>query len=117
MILYNSSCQIIKDQFCRIALSNSINLVRNKYPFKIEAWVLLRDHLHCIWKLPDKDYDVALRWRLIKSSFLGHKGFITKIREKCYFDIKSEDILELKIISHDPEVIIQKVCLYYKVEN
>jgi putative transposase len=43
--------------------------VKNKYPFKIEAWVLLPDHLHCIWKLPEKDKDFALRWRLIKSSF------------------------------------------------
>lgn len=41
--------------------------VREKYPFAIDAIVLLPDHLHCIWTLPPKDSDYATRWRLIKS--------------------------------------------------
>ena len=27
-------------------------------PFKIHAWVLLPDHLHCIWELPPGDVNV-----------------------------------------------------------
>jgi putative transposase len=35
-------------------------------PFSIDAWVLLPDHLHCIWTLPPHDTDYSSRWRLIK---------------------------------------------------
>jgi putative transposase len=37
-------------------------------PFVIEGWVLLPDHLHCIWTLPEGDADFSTRWSLIKRS-------------------------------------------------
>jgi len=39
------------------------------YPFDIGAWVVLPDHLHCIWTLPEGDADFSTRWRLIKTAF------------------------------------------------
>ncbi len=33
------------------------------------AIVVLPDHLHAIWTLPEDDADFATRWRLIKSEF------------------------------------------------
>ena len=39
------------------------------HPFTIEAMVVLPDHLHALWRLPDGDNDYAMRWRLIKSGF------------------------------------------------
>jgi len=48
------------------ALKSSIKEVKTKYPFKIEAFVLLPDHLHCIWKMPENDADYNMRWSLIK---------------------------------------------------
>lgn len=50
-------------------LRNSIRKVRQKFPFEIVAWVVLPDHMHCIWTLPPDDADYATRWRLIKSGF------------------------------------------------
>ncbi|MEJ2170563.1 MAG: transposase [Desulfobacterales bacterium] len=47
----------------------AINKVMQKHPFKIDAFVLLPDHLHCIWTLPQLDSDFSTRWRLIKSYF------------------------------------------------
>ena len=41
--------------------------VRARHPFTIEAAVVLPDHLHAIWTLPDGDADFATRRRLIKS--------------------------------------------------
>jgi putative transposase len=35
----------------------------------IEAAVILPDHLHAVWTLPDGDADFATRWRLIKTEF------------------------------------------------
>ena len=33
------------------------------------AWVVMPEHLHCIWRLPPGDDDYSTRWRLIKSRF------------------------------------------------
>jgi putative transposase len=43
--------------------------VRIRHPFTIDAIVVLPDHIHAIWTLPDGDADFAMRWRLIKSTF------------------------------------------------
>ncbi|MGH6779567.1 MAG: REP-associated tyrosine transposase [Bradyrhizobium sp.] len=42
---------------------------RTRHPFTIEAIVVLPDHLHAVWTLPEGDADFATRWRLIKSAF------------------------------------------------
>jgi len=46
-----------------------VRAVRKKRPFQIDAWVVLPDHLHCVWTLPDGDDDFTVRWRLIKQDF------------------------------------------------
>ena len=48
------------------ALRQSVRSVRVALPFKIVAWAILPDHLHCIWRLPEGDADYARRWSLIK---------------------------------------------------
>jgi len=50
-------------------LRKSVRRVKGLYPFEINAWVVLPDHLHCIWTLPEGDRDFATRWRLIKLLF------------------------------------------------
>ena len=50
-------------------LREAVRITRAERPFGIEAWVVLPDHLHCIWTLPEGDADYATRWRLIKSRF------------------------------------------------
>jgi putative transposase len=40
--------------------------VRVNYPFAIDGWVLLPDHLHCIWTLPVGDAAFGARWGMIK---------------------------------------------------
>lgn len=37
--------------------------------FDMLAIVILPDHLHCVWRLPDGDADNANRWAQIKSMF------------------------------------------------
>ncbi|MEH2079442.1 MAG: transposase [Nostoc sp.] len=46
--------------------------VMHQHPFIIDAFVLLPDHLHCIWTLPQGDRNFSTRWRLIKSYFSRH---------------------------------------------
>jgi putative transposase len=51
------------------ALRDAVRRVKRLYPFEIIAWVVLPDHLHCIWRLPAQDVDFPTRWRLIKLLF------------------------------------------------
>ena len=51
------------------ALRDAVRRVKRKHPFEIIAWVVLPDHMHCIWALPAGDANFALRWRLIKLIF------------------------------------------------
>ena len=74
--------------------SENINLLRDafryvmvKHPFKIDAIVILPEHLHCIWTLPENDADFSTRWRLIKSYFsrkcyVSYQGKITPSRQQ-----------------------------------
>lgn len=58
---------ILCDEAIRNALRTAIETVRAAHPFAIDAWVLLPDHLHCVWTLPPGDADFSGRWSLIKS--------------------------------------------------
>lgn len=57
---------ILCDDMLRDALRAAIESVRISRPFTIDAWVLLPDHLHCIWTLPEGDADFSTRWMMIK---------------------------------------------------
>jgi len=48
---------------------NAIRETRECHPFIIDAIVVLPDHLHAVWTLPEGDADFATRWRLMKSTF------------------------------------------------
>jgi len=58
--------RILCDEQVRDALRAAIAQTRINWPFVIDAWVMLPDHLHCIWTLPEGDADFATRWNLIK---------------------------------------------------
>ena len=50
-------------------LRQSVRATWHERPFKVDAWVVLPDHLHCVWTLPEGDRDFAIRWGAIKSRF------------------------------------------------
>ncbi len=51
------------------ALRASVLRARALYPFNIDAWVVLPEHLHAVWTLPGGDADFSVRWALIKRGF------------------------------------------------
>jgi putative transposase len=61
--------KILTLDMSRQILSSAIKEVQTQYPFSIEAWVLLPEHIHAIWTLPDGDTDYSKRWGLIKAKF------------------------------------------------
>ncbi len=42
---------------------------RQRWPFRVDALVMLPDHLHAIWTLPPDDADYSKRWGAIKKYF------------------------------------------------
>lgn len=46
-------------------LRASFRAARDAQPFEVVAIVILPEHLHCIWRLPEGDADNAGRWARI----------------------------------------------------
>ena len=51
------------------ALRNAVRDTSRLMPFHIDAWVVLPEHMHCLWTLPEGDADFPNRWRTIKTAF------------------------------------------------
>ena len=60
--------QIFIDEERVEVLRQSIRKVKAASPFEIDAIVILPEHLHCIWRLPEGDADYSSRWREIKKA-------------------------------------------------
>jgi putative transposase len=48
---------------------DAVRKVKLAHPFEIVAMVVLPDHLHTVWRLPESDADFPMRWSLIKATF------------------------------------------------
>lgn len=53
-------------------LRDATRLCMKRWPFGIDAAVILPNRLHMIWTLPEYDRDFSKRWRMIKSTFARH---------------------------------------------
>jgi putative transposase len=51
------------------ALREAVRATQQRFPFQIDAMVVLPDHLHAVWTVPEDDCDFPLRWRRIKVLF------------------------------------------------
>ena len=66
---------VTKDRRPWFVKESNINILRKafktimkKKPFKIEAIVILPDHLHCLWKMPQNDNDFYLVPTLLRGN-------------------------------------------------
>ena len=57
-------------------LQAALRRMKQRHPVSIEAMVVLPDHLHAIWRLPDGDTDYTSRWVVVKRIF--STGFRTR---------------------------------------
>lgn len=51
------------------ALRAAVRLTRAERPFRIDAWVVLPDHMHAVWTLPAGDHGFSTGWSVIKARF------------------------------------------------
>jgi putative transposase len=59
----------------------AVRRVKQRHPFEIPAMVVLPEHLHAIWVLPEGDANYSLRWRQIKGTFsrlLPEQGWVSR---------------------------------------
>ena len=52
-----------------VTLRHAVRTTRADRPFHINAWVVLPDHMHCVWTLPEGDTDYSTRMGAIKARF------------------------------------------------
>src|SRR3977135_433829 len=67
VVLENRRSSLLIDNIA--TLRHAFRVTRSERPFKIDAIVILPDHLHTVMTLPDDDSDFSGRWRRIKSLF------------------------------------------------
>jgi putative transposase len=60
---------ILGDDLSRDLLRVAFRTCRQRWPFRVDALVMLRDHLRAIWTLPPGDTDYSKRWGAIKKHF------------------------------------------------
>ncbi len=61
--------KLFENAHARRALWRAFVSVRRRRPFDMFACVLLPEHLHCLWTLPEGDDDFPIRWANIKRLF------------------------------------------------
>ncbi len=50
-------------------LRKAVAQTRATRPFAVDAWVVLPNHMHCVWTLPEGDADYSVRMGAIKGRF------------------------------------------------
>ena len=75
------------------AFSMAVAHVNARHPFTMSAYVILPDHLHALWYLPERDDDFSMRWRLIKHFVSRHVPEYGKIWQKRFWEhlVRDED--------------------------
>jgi len=73
---------IFTNEECVEVLRQSVHKVMMSHPFEIDAMVILPEHLHCIWRLPEGDADYSSRWREIKKATSRQISTVTNARHE-----------------------------------
>ncbi len=71
-------------------LRDAVARTKAERPFEVAAWVILPDHMHCVWSLPAGDKAYGQRIGAIKARFsgaLGRAGFTPPLRQRQAFGV------------------------------
>lgn len=61
------------------ALREAFRTVQQTRPFKLDAIVILPDHLHAIWSLPPGDADFGARWAWSNAAYPPRSGILPRL--------------------------------------
>jgi len=68
VVAYNRQ-PILTTPVAREILRSAWINVQERFPFTTDAVCLLPEHIHCIWTLPEGDFNYSVRWKEIKRLF------------------------------------------------
>ena len=68
-VVTNGRRPLFRDAAAIGMLGDAMRKVRASMRFEMPAFVILPDHLHCLWTLPEGDSDYSKRWSCIKRLF------------------------------------------------
>jgi putative transposase len=68
-LVTENRCPLFADERAREYLRLAILECQARRAFTLDAIVLLPDHLHALWTLPDGDANFSTRWAIIKKTF------------------------------------------------
>jgi putative transposase len=71
-------------------LHQCFNATIKMFPFTIDALVILPDHLHTIWTLPENNADYSTRWKMIKAKFSHHFNDVNPLPKSASMVRKKE---------------------------
>jgi putative transposase len=77
-VVTHQRAPIFSDKLAVELYRRAVQKVQAAWPFTLEAEVVLPDHIHVLWTLPDNDLDYPTRMRLIKAEF--SRSFIKQHR-------------------------------------
>jgi len=82
---------ILNNPLARKCLREAFCHCMQNHPFTIDAIVMLPNHIHAIWTLPEGDADYSKRWGIIKKNFTqswlkqgGSEVSISKSKQRYY---------------------------------
>ncbi len=74
-------------------LKTALHKVKQNRPFKIDAIVIMPDHIHTLWQLPDGDCDFSSRWREIKK-------YVSRQITQTPYPVKSTRVWQSRFWEH-----------------
>src|SRR5205807_7102624 len=80
-LVAHSRAHLFADPAARRILGSKIRECQQKWPFTVDAIVLLPEHLHAIWSLPSGDDQYPKRWGWIKKEFTKERLHIGGAQE------------------------------------
>ncbi len=97
-IVTHNRFPIFKDVINIRALRKIILEVSVELPFEEVACVILHDHIHSIWQLPESDCNYPKRWGTIKARFTKYmriNGFDGPVWQKRFWEHTIKDAKDL----------------------
>jgi putative transposase len=99
-------------------LRHAVRVTRRERPFAIDAWVVLPDHMHCVWTLPEGDADFSTRMGAIKARFsrdLRRSGFTPTPPHNSYgANGGRERLADAKRVGVNPDLRKDEVAIWQK---
>jgi len=73
---------IFRTETARTILGSAIRHCRRKWPFRLDALVLLDEHCHAIWTLPAGDTRYSARWGFINKTGRVRCAYLSR-EQRC----------------------------------